>query len=225
VALLDEAAESLPDGMKLIAIVGKVFSATWQLMGFEGLSFGLVEKPDVVARLFRTVGEIQLEVVKRAVRHPAVGAIFQPDDIAYTVALMVHPDVLREHMFPWYREMGKVCREHDVPMIYHSDGDLFEVFDDLIDCGFCAVHPIEPLAMEATEVKRRVGDKLCLCGNIEVDRLSRGTPDEIRELCERKIGELAGDGGYCLGSSNSVPEYVPLENYLAMIETVVGPRR
>ena len=68
------------------------------------------------------------------------------------------------------------------------------------------------------ELKREYGDRLCLTGNIELDRLSRGTPEEVRRMVRRNIEELGFDGGYCVGSSNSVTHYVPLENFVAMIE-------
>jgi uroporphyrinogen decarboxylase len=116
--------------------------------------------------------------------------------------------------------MGRLCQGRDVPFIYHSDGDLTEVIEDIMDAGFNALHPIEPKAMDIRALKRRVEGKLCLLGNIEVDRLARGTPDEIRRMARANIRDLADDGGYCLGSSNSVTYYVRLENYRAMIETV-----
>jgi len=218
--VLDQAAAVLPESMQLFAIVGKVFTAVWMLMGFEGFAFALKENPGVVGRLFRIVGEIQLEVVRRAAAHPAVAVLVHPDDIAYTEGLMVHPDILREHVFPWYQRMGEVCRAHGKIMIYHSDGDLWPVFEDIIACGFSAVHPLEPKAMDAREVKSAYGDRLCLLGGVELDRLSRGTPGEIRHMSSEMIRDLAYDGGYCLGSSNSVTDYVPLEIYRAMIETV-----
>jgi uroporphyrinogen decarboxylase len=61
---------------------------------------------------------------------------------------------------------------------------------------------------------------LCLIGNIDVDLLTRGTVDEIRKNVVKNIEEVGKDGGYCVGSGNSIPEYVKLENYIAMIETV-----
>jgi uroporphyrinogen decarboxylase len=92
--------------------------------------------------------------------------------------------------------------------------------DTIVNCGVDALHPIEPKAMNIADVKQRYGDKLCLIGNIDVDLLSRGTVKEIKENVYKNI-ELAGyNGGYCVGSGNSIPEYVKLENYIAMIETV-----
>ncbi|MCJ7554651.1 MAG: nucleoside 2-deoxyribosyltransferase, partial [Ignavibacteriaceae bacterium] len=83
-----------------------------------------------------------------------------------------------------------------------------------------AIHPIEPKAMDITDVKNRYGNKLCLIGNIDVDLLARGTEEEIRKNVLDNIEKVGLNGGYCVGSGNSVPEYVKYENYIAMIEAV-----
>jgi uroporphyrinogen decarboxylase len=72
--------------------------------------------------------------------------------------------------------------------------------------------------MDILEVKRHYGDRLCLVGNVEVDTLSRGTPEEVRDEVRTLLREVATGGGYCIGSSNTVPNYARLENYKAMIE-------
>jgi len=55
---------------------------------------------------------------------------------------------------------------------------------------------------------------------VEVDTLSRGTPDQVREHVRSLLREVAPGGGYCIGSSNTVPNYAQLENYKAMITEV-----
>ena len=105
--------------------------------------------------------------------------------------------------------------------LYHSDGQLYDVMDDIIDCGFCAIHPCEPASMDIAELKRQYHPRLCVCGNIDLDStLTLGTPAEVEEEVKMRIRTLAPGGGYCCGASNSVPEYVPFDNYIAMIETV-----
>jgi uroporphyrinogen decarboxylase len=93
--------------------------------------------------------------------------------------------------------------------------------DKIIDCGVNALHPIEPKAMKIKEVKERYGNKLCLIGNVDVDMLSRATSEEIRKYVRKNIEEVGYNGGYCVGSGNSVPEYVNPENYKAMIDEVL----
>jgi uroporphyrinogen decarboxylase len=92
---------------------------------------------------------------------------------------------------------------------------------DILESGVTALHPIEPKSMDILEVKEKMGSNLCLCGGIELDLLSRGSKEEVIETVTRTIEKIAYNGGYCVGSSNSIPEYVNIENYIAMIETTI----
>jgi uroporphyrinogen decarboxylase len=141
------------------------------------------------------------------------------DDLAFTEGTLVSPQVYRKYVFPWYKKIGEILDDAGLPFIFHSDGKLWDVLDDLADCGVKAIHPIEPQAMDIVEVKKRYGNKFCILGNIDLDyTLTRGTVEEVEEQVKRRIRELAPGGGYCLAASNSVPEYVKPENYKAMVE-------
>jgi uroporphyrinogen decarboxylase len=78
------------------------------------------------------------------------------------------------------------------------------------------LHPIEPEAMDLGTLKRRYGDRLCLCGHISVDTLSRGTTQEVEALTRDAIRTAAPGGGYIAGSSNSLAYYCRAENARAM---------
>jgi uroporphyrinogen decarboxylase len=191
-------------------------------MGFDAFTAALADDPDLVARLFEKVGSIQWEVFQRLLDIPAIGAIWHPDDIAYTEGLIVNPRLLRQHVFPWYKRMGEVCRARGIPYLYHTDGDVTAVLDDIVACGFNALHPLEPKAMDIVAVKRQYGDRLCLIGNIDLSyTLTRGTPEEVDAEVKERIRTLAPGGGYCVSSSNSVTEYVPFANYQAMREATL----
>ena len=216
---VEAVARLLPDGMKVISGCTGIYESVWMLMGFEGFSMALAENPALVERMFQKIGELHYNMIKTVAAMPHVGAIWYTDDIAYTEGLLVSPAVYRKHLFPWMRKIKAVCRERDLPLLFHSDGDLWQVMDDLIEIGVNALHPIEPKAMDIAEVKRRVGRKLCLIGNIDLGyTLTRGTPEEVRAEVRERIRACAPGGGYCVGSSNSVTNYVPVANYRAMIE-------
>jgi uroporphyrinogen decarboxylase len=221
-SILDQVAELLPPGMKAIARFGNGFPEIEGLMGTEAFYVSLFDNPELVAWLFEKIGSIEYEAMERVVQHPAVGAIWVTGDIAYSQGLLVSPKVLRQYVFPQMKRMAALCHERDLPFMYHSDGDLSEVIDDLIDCGIDALHPIEPKAMDIAGLKKKYGHKLCLCGNIDLGyTLTLGTPEEVAEEVKQRLREIAPGGGYCCGSSNSVTEYVPMANFNAMRETVL----
>jgi len=217
---IEEARALLPDGMKVIGQYGDIFTMAWGLTGFEQFSLALYTDPDLVAALMEKIGSLILSMYETMVTFDHIGALWYSDDIAYTTGLMISPDALREYLFPWIAKIGALAREHDLPFLYHSDGILFEVLEDLYQAGVTALHPIEPLAMEITEVKQRMAGRMCVIGNIDLNyTLTRGTPEETAECVKDRLRNVAPGGGYCLGSSNSVPDYVKPENYRAMVET------
>ncbi len=216
-------AAALRPGMKIVAYQGHIYTPVWQLMGFESFCFALRDDPALVGALFERIGSIQYAILERVLSFPEVAGAWWPDDIAYTEGLLLAPVHFRRYLFPWLRRMGELCAARGVPWIFHSDGDLTEVIEDLIDCGFHALHPIEAKAMDIVALKRRYGGALALMGNLDLAYpLSLGTPAEVAAEVRRLLREVAPGGGYCLGSGNSVPEYVPLANYQAMRETALA---
>jgi uroporphyrinogen decarboxylase len=211
----------LPDGAMAIINVGYIFTAPWMLMGLEPFCISLATGDGVAQKVIERVGKIQKQVVENLVQFDCVGAIRMPDDLGYTTGVMISPRLLREYIFPWDKQIGDVVKQAGLMYLYHSDGRLYDVMDDLVDCGFCAIHPCEPASMDIAELKRKYHGRLCVCGNIDLDStLTLGTPADVEEEVKMRIRTLAPGGGYCCGASNSVPEYVPFDNYIAMIETV-----
>jgi len=209
----------LPSEAKVIPLVGYIFAAGWMLMGFRRFCFDVADGAPLAAKVLRKLGELHHRVVENLLQFDCVGAICMPDDMAYATALMVRPELLREHVLPWHKRIGDLVRRKDLPYLFHSDGRYLPVIEDLIACGYHAIHPCERASMDIVELKRRYGGRLCLCGNIDLDStLTRGTPAEVEAEVKTRIRTLGPGGGYCCGSSNSVTDYVPYENYLAMLE-------
>jgi uroporphyrinogen decarboxylase len=211
--------EILPPEAKVIPVVGYIFAAAWMLMGFERFCLDLAEGGTLATRIIERIGRIHLRVVENLLQHDCVGAVCMPDDLAYTTSLMVRPEFLRREVLPWHQRIGALVRAKDLPYLFHSDGCYRPLIDDLIECGYHAIHPCEPASMDIVELKRLYGGRLCLCGNIDLDStLTRGTPEQVAEEVRLRMSTVGPGGGYCCGSSNSVTEYVPLENYRAMLD-------
>ncbi len=192
----------LPDGMKAILLLGKIYTTTWMFMGAETFFNALETNEALVAALFEKIGSIQYETFLRVIEHPCVGAVLNPDDIAHNTGLLVHPRHLRKYLFPWYKKMGDVCRDRGLGFIFHSDGDCTEAMDDLIECGFRGFNPIQPNSMDIVEVKKKWGKKLCLIGNLNLDStLTLGTPRDVRAEVYERIRTIGPGGGYMVASS------------------------
>lgn len=217
---LEIAASYLPDGMMLTATTpgGVLENAMW-IMGYVPFSYALYDQPDLVAAVFEKVGELELIAMQNAVEHEKVGGLFVGDDMGHKHGLLVSAQVIREHVLPWHKRMVEAAHAKGKPYILHACGDVEEIMDDYIDyCGIDAKHSFEDVIMPVTEVKRRYGDRIAICGGVDVDKLARLPEHELRKYVRGILEECAPGGGYLLGSGNSVANYIPVENFLAMLD-------
>jgi len=206
--------------MKLIVNVGPLFSGIWRCMGLENFAIACVEQPDLVGRIAAKMGELMVTIAANTVQRPYVGAIWLGDDMAYTSGLMVRPEFLRQHVFPFYRRIGDLCRKYEKLFVFHSDGKLLEVFEDLLACGIQAINPNEPASVDIVQLKVDWGSRVALIGNVDVDLLSRGTPDEVTAAVKYLIENVGPGGGYAVSSGNSVAHYTSMANYRALLDAV-----
>jgi uroporphyrinogen decarboxylase len=141
------------------------------------------------------------------------------DDLGFKTNTLVSPDLLREHVFPQYKRILGLIKEAHKPFLWHSCGKIFSVMEDAIALGINAKHSNEDTIAPFDEWIARYGDRIGLLGGIDVDTLCQKSPAEImEEVLEKGRRFRAASRGYALGSGNSIPEYVPVEGYLAMIE-------
>lgn len=214
-----EIQELLPLGMKVIVSFGHIFTMAWQLMGFERFCTTLLDDLSLIQDIISRVGVETLRLMEKVLSFPCVGALWFQDDIAYTNGPMVSPQLLRQIFFPWLARAADLAHDAGRPLLFHSDGNLEPVLPDIVAAGVDALHPIEPKCMDIVALKHAYGDRLTLIGNLDLGyTLTRGTPDEVRQAVFHLIKNVAPGGGFLLGSANSVTNYVPLENYLAMLE-------
>jgi len=209
----------LPSGMKAVAILGRIFTQVWMLMGADTFYRSLESNEELISAMTEKVGRIQYETLLRLLAYPSVGAIVNPDDIAHNAGWLINPKYFRKYIFPWYKKMAAECRSKGVGFVFHSDGDCTDAMDDIIDCGFQGLNPIQPNCMDIVEVKKRWGKSICLIGNINLDStLTLGSPQDVRAEVHERIRTIAPGGGYMMASSNSITDYVPLENMKALLE-------
>ena len=190
-------------------------------VGLMAFSYYMADCPDIIHRQI----DYRFEKVVQAIEHSDLPeeapVISEACDIAYKSGLLFSPDFLRKSFIPGYTRVCEAAHRKGRKVLFHSDGNLWEILDDLVMAGIDIIHPVEPLAgMDPGEIHRRY-PHLILCGTIDVSQLLPfGTPQEIADQVMRNIE--ATEGKIMVGSSTEVNNEVPLENYLALHETVLG---
>ena len=217
----DMMCECLPAGMKAIGGIGNgVLEISEDLVGFEYLSYMQADNPELFARLYRRIGDLMVTIwsrfLQRYSEHFCVCRV--GDDLGHKTATLVAPDTIVTHVVRQYRRVISLVHKAQRPFLWHSCGNIFEVMEPVIQAGIDCKHSNEDVIAPFEEWIGRYGNRIGLFGGIDVDVLCQNTPEEIYEKALDK-GRLyrKATSGYALGSGNSIPDYVPLEGYLAML--------
>ena len=219
--LLRNLALELPVGMKfIVSAPGGVLENVIDLVGFERLCFMIYEDEELTTAIFDEVGARLLRFYEICSAIESVGALIVNDDWGFKTQTMLSPDMLRQFVFPWHKKIVETIHQNEKYAILHSCGNLSEVIDDIVDeLKYDAKHSFEDIILPVEQAWQLWHDRIAIMGGIDMDFLVRSNPGTIKERCQKML-KLTGSKAYALGSGNSIPTYVPIENYLAMVETI-----
>ncbi|MGD2245284.1 MAG: uroporphyrinogen decarboxylase family protein [Candidatus Aminicenantes bacterium] len=222
-ALLDQLSEDLPKGMKLIPYSPDgVLENVIRLMGFDELCLKLYDNPQLVENVFEQVGSRLIQYYKRIVQYDCVGACLANDDWGFSSSTLIAPVTLRRYVFPWYKQIVGISHAAGKPVILHSCGYFENIIEDIIEeMCFDGRHSYEDKIMPVEQAYEKFQNRIAIIGGIDVNFICQNTPEEIYERSKAMLEQAAERGGYALGTGNSVPDYIPDENFLALIRAAL----
>ena len=221
---LEFVARHLPDGMKMT--VGGLGEGLFEhvlevLLGYEGLFYLLYDDPELVAQVFARLGQMMYDFYESVVGMEEVGAIFHADDLGFKTSTLVSPDTLRQYVFPWFKKYTALAHKYGKMFWYHCDGNVYNngVIEDLIeDVQIDAFHSFQDVILSVTDFKARYGDRVAALGGVDMDKFARLDEGPLREYIRGILDQCMPGGRFALGSGNSVANFIPLKNYLIMLE-------
>lgn len=193
-------------------------------VGIEFFSYLCADEPALASEYLELCTQREVALI-HALADPALSPwALTYGDIAAKMKLLHSPAWLRREFFPRLQRLNDAYHEHGITCLFHSDGYLMEVMDDLVEAGIDGLNPVEIVAgMDVGEVHRLYGDKLFLAGGIDMSQLlSHGTPEQVREVCRQTVA--SAPTGYLMGSTTELDNSSRLENILAMLEVSWGRR-
>ncbi len=181
-----------------------LFENTWQPLGFERYTVALRKERAWLAEMIDWHAGLYCEMLG-AVAAAGIPGIIYGDDLAFRSGPMVNPRLLEELYGDGMRRIVREAHSLGLKIVMHSCGDVTTLLDWLADCGFDALHPLEPTAgMSLAAAKERVGDRLCLIGNLDITHLLvEGTRDEVFRAVREAIGDAGRGGGFILAPDHS----------------------
>ncbi len=191
------------------------------LLGDINYFRAMVKNPDFIDRANEVILDYQLRYMRNCIDLD-VDIFWVNGDWAMTERPMVSRQFTEKFLEPPLKKLVDYAHSRGVPVIKHTDGNIWPIYDTIIDAGVDGLHPIDPMAgMDIGEAKAKFGDKVCLCGNVSCAfSLVSGTEEEVRQETREVIRKAGKGGGLICMSSNSIHSGVNPKNYLAMVRAI-----
>jgi len=207
--------------LAVIVHLNDVFSLPRYLLGYENLLMAIAAEPELVSALVTMSVDVNLAMAKEAASRGAK-IVYTGDDYAGDSGPLMSPGHFRELFYPGLCRVIRGFKELGLKVIKHTDGMIWPLMDMILDSGIDCLDPIDPIAgMDLGEVKRKIGSRVALKGNVDCAHLmTLGSPAEVAEATRKALQAGMPGGGFILSSSNSIHSAVKPGNYRAMLETL-----
>lgn len=215
--------EQMPQGMKAVGGPGNgIFECVQDITGYQNLCLISFDDPQLYAELFEKVGQTNYRIWKRFLRDFAdIYAVCRfGDDLGYKSSTLLSPGDIRSLIIPQYRKIIDLIHSYDKPFLLHSCGKIFDIMPDIIKAGIDSKHSNEDAIAPFSEWIKRYASQIGNFGGVDMDVLCQCSADHITQYTLKILEMSQGNGGIAIGSGNSIPDYVPVEGYMAMNKAI-----
>ena len=212
---------------KTHAVIGllqmTMFETSWYLVGMEKYLIDLAMGNEYIFALLDRMIQYHLAVGKQLI-DLGCDIIWIGDDFGDQDNMLISPEMFRRIFKPRFKMVIEELKKYrsDIIIAYHSCGMIAPIIQDLIEIGIDILHPIQPVkGMDRVKIKKSLGDRLTLWGCLSIqDTLPFGSERDVRDEIKRIIRDTAKGGGFILGAAHHIQADTPLENILAIYDTV-----
>lgn len=217
----------LPEGMGLaLAHGGGIFERVSWIFSIEKLCYLLFDQPELIEAVTQKISDLQMAFYKHLLDLDRLSAIFPGDDMGFRSATLISPADLRKYFLPFHTQLSALSHQREVPYFLHSCGNLTRIIPDLIDdVKIDGKHSYEDTIIPFETFHEKYGSRLAVLGGMDVHFLATSSLQQIRDRVRSSVETCGSRGRFAIGSGNSVPDYVPVENYLALVDEALALRK
>jgi len=182
-------------------------------------SYRMADEPDKLKDQARQMVDERLAEQERLAAHGGLDGLALCSDYCFNQGPFLWPARFDEFVTPYLKQLIAAQRELGFHVIKHTDGNIMPIIDRLIDCNPHALHSLDPQgAVDIAEVKRRYGDRVCLCGNVDCALMDTGTDEQVIQSAQYALQHGSTDGGYIFSTSNCIYTGMRLERYELILD-------
>jgi uroporphyrinogen decarboxylase len=212
------------DVYRIFSIGFSLYERAWTMRGMANLMMDFYDHPAFVHELLNAIADWNIAQVRKAVTYD-IDAVYFGDDWGQQRGLQMGPKLWHKFIYPPLKRMYGAVKDAGKAVFIHSCGDVDELFDDLVDIGLDCFNPFQPEVMDVAALMRQYHGRLSFHGGMSTQRtLPYGTVDQVVAETKRLLAAGAR-GNYIFAPAHAVEGDVPVENMVAMLETVQGQSR
>jgi len=222
--LMEALRNVMPAGMKAVGGVGNgVFECVQDVIGYENLAYISADDPELYTALFNKVGEVSLRIWERFMAdYGDVYCVLRfGDDLGFKTSTLISAEDIRNLVIPQYARIINCVHSYSKPFLLHSCGNIFSVMPEMINIAkINAKHSNEDSIAPFSAWVKEYGKDIGNFGGIDTDDVCRLSLSGIRERVTEILDACKGGGGIAFSTGNSIPDYVPVDNYVEMVNAV-----
>lgn len=226
---LDALQKVMPLGMKAYGGCGYgIFESAEDLVGYESLCLMQYLDPELFRDLFIKIGDLYVVLWKWLLNNYDDLFVFyrMGDDLGYRTSTLLEPSTIIQHILPQHKRIINLVHSYGKKFLLHSCGNIFAIMEELIANGIDAKHSNEDQIAPFSEWIKNYNDRIGLFGGFDMNTLIQNSYDTVFDKVLTEGSEFRlKTKGYGLGSGNSIPDYMTVEGFTAMIDATKEIRR
>ncbi|KAA6335632.1 hypothetical protein EZS27_016153 [termite gut metagenome] len=219
----------MPVGMKAYGGCGYgIFETAQDLVGFESLAVMQYLDPELFTDLFVKIGDLFAVLwTKMAKEYHDIFVFFRMgDDLGYKSSTMLEPDTIRQHILPQHKRVIDIAHAAGKKFLLHCCGNIFDIMPDILANGIDAKHSNEDQISPFDVWIDNYADKIGLFGGFDMNYIIMNSYEDVyKKVMEEGVQFRAKANGYGLGSGNSIPDYMSIDGFNAIVDAVFEIRR
>ena len=210
-----------PDLM-LIAVTGGVLAMP-DSADYVEFSYKLFDAPDDIDETAKAIFTKGCDTAKKMV-DVGIGAVVTASDLGDNHGPFFNPEQMERYIYPYLHDWSEYVKKLGLFSILHCDGNINDLIEPLANSGIDALQAIDPLAgMDIFKVKETIGDKICLCGNIDCGIIVLDDTEAIKQQTSALTSYFTGKRGFILGASNAIAHETNINSYLELVNDANKP--
>ncbi|MBI2298710.1 MAG: hypothetical protein HYU66_07130 [Armatimonadetes bacterium] len=208
------------DGWHVSGFAGHIWETGWEMVGLEKTLDLLITDPDIPRYILNRICENNCFCARR-LAEAGVDMLRTGDDVGMQDRLLMSPAMWRRELKPLLAREIAAAREvvPDLPVWYHSDGDVSLILDDLLECGVTVLNPVQPECLDLAWLASEYGARFAFWGVIGTQTtMPFGSPADVKAAVKRAVELFAP--GLVLAPTHVLEPEVPWENIVAFHEAI-----